>query len=956
MARRRMGQELKDFTSAFLSGYKIFADADRRGGKSSDPYSDDNLAKNDSRLGGGSFLGKLFGGGEEALTGADRGRAAIDAQMRIAIERGDYKKLEELMQGSKKFELLTKNPLVGEKPGKEPEAAVPVPGRRADADPENKDKKVVALKQEDPEKDDTATEAFDPNQTNNRLVADLGFEPDADSPLRYGADWTDVGSKISSIFTAGGGMVPNMSRGGAVPTQYAALGASVIDPKGDTGGLVGERGTPRSAIPLQQDDEAVDYYEGDPNDIRDPEEEEGTPVRPMGPAVNPEQAPNVARGKSLDLPRDPQELAGVAAQAVKAGLDRINEEFKGEGALGTPSPNRAALVKSFANSEGRFSDEEVAQIDKIIDPDNKLPPDMKSAARIAAIYKFYEGDGDPETARNAAARMLLYNKNLSQRLGAEALDAFQKGDMQKGIERLTTAYNETLPDGQQIRASVNDDGSVTYSVGHERDGEWVETGGGRTDKNGLIQLASNTARSDAYMTRLYAITESLKAAKGGGKGAAPAGGVSTSDFMEGIQNVRTAAEAVKAARADGDPEKIAQAEADLRAREAVVSNMPVGKTKQGKVDTVEVKRRQDLVNGIIRSILTPAAANGTPRAGAGTATEREEARTEVEARRLGQERALVEAGDLASRGLDPEGKPTRIGGMSEAAAAEIARRKFGTKVPDYYAADAGVGDAAETARNRVNQKRAALGYKGAKDSSDADDTVANRAKLYMEALEGTPNEKTGKRTGGILNEVPIDKNGDRDPNAARPALTSAQRDAYTDIFGRLAAKNTTLSERTLAGVVYDITNPSKDEVGGRAKRLDVDYNTGRVTFNGKTFYADDQSLLEMAQMRGKALRSMQADEKAAAGRRRTALEKEEAAAEERRNAGTRLGPIPEPLRGRAEETAANLEAQIARMQQGVSNPNMPSRTRDGMEAQIKQMQNSLEVLRNRIKPSAVPVR
>lgn len=828
MARRRMGQELKDFTTAFLQGYKIFSDGDRRGGRSNDPYSDENLAKNDSRLGGGSFFGKLFGGGDEALTGPDRGRAAIDAQMRIAIERGDYKKLEELMQGSKKFELLTKNPLVGEKPGKEPEAAVPVPGRRTDADPENKDKKVVALKQEDPEKDDTETETFDPNQTNNRLVAKLGFEPDADSPLRYGADWTDVGSKISSIFTAGGGMVPHMSRGGAVPTQYAALGASVIDPKGDTGGLVGERGTPRSAIPLQQDDEAVDYYEGDPNDIRDPEEEEGTPVRPMGPAVNPEQAPDVASGKSLDLPTEPQALAGVAARAVKAGLDRINDEFKGEGALGTPSPNRAALVRAFANNEGRFTDEEVAQIDKIIDPDNKLPPDMKSAARIAAIYKFYEDDGDPETARNAAARMLLYNKHLSQRLGAEALEAFRNGNLEKGIERLTSAYNDTLPDGQQIRASVNDDGSVTYSVGYERDGEWVETGGGRTDKNGLIQLASNTARSDAYMTRLYAITESLKAAKGGGKGGATTG-ASSNDFLSGVEGVRTAAEALKAARADGDPDKIAQAEADLRAKSQAVLNMPYHKTRNGDT-SVELTRRQNILKSTINGALGASSASGTPRAGSGTAEERETA---------ANERALA---DLRRKrqALDD----TRVSPFESQDQIDLRRRQL----------------------EEIDNDIAEIGTRGAKRTARADETPEKRAEPYMTALLGEemkdengkpvidPKTKQPMRSGGVLTEGVITKSGKADADTRPRPMSRSEQLAFQNIFARVGHLNDGVMPRTLAESLYRMTF----ETGGPQPK--VDPRDGSIIFDGEKLFIDRLSLQQMSAMRKAELGKLAARE------------------------------------------------------------------------------------------------
>lgn len=833
--RRRMGQELKDFTSAFLQGYKIFSDSDRRGGRSSDPYSDENLAKNDSRLGGGGFFSKLFGGGDETLTGADRGRAAIDAQMRIAIERGDYKRLEELTQGAKKFELLTKNPLVGEKPGEEPKAAIPAPrapDRRSDATPVlGGDRKVVALNDTD-KKDEEETTEENSLQPQPFQTAQLEEEeaPDWSSsePVFIGA----TGGMVQSIFSASGGMVP---------TQYAALGGSMTSRTGDTGGLEGERGEPRSAIPLQADDEPQGYYAGDPEDIRDPEEEEGTPVRPMGPAVTPEQAPNTAQGKSLDLPTNPQELAGVAARAVKAGLDRINDEFRGEGALGTPSPNRAALVKSFANSEGRFSDEEVAQLDKIIDPDGKLPPNIKSAARIAAIYKFYEDDGDPETARNAAARMLLYNKNLSQRLGAEALEAFQKGDMQTGIDRLTSAYNDTLPDGQQIRAAVNKDGSVTYSVGYERDGEWVETQGGRTDKNGLIQLASNTARSDEYMQRLYAITESLKNAKRGGAGTGAATGASSKDILGGIDGVRTAAEALKAARADGDPDKIAQAEANLRASQQTLMDLPYHKTRNGDTRT-EIAGRQTLINNTIKSILGPGgSASGAPRSG-GSVGERAEATNE---------RALA---DLRRKrqALDD----VRVSPFESQDEIDLRRRQL----------------------EEIDQEIAGIGSRTVKPNDRAKKEPRERAEPYMSALLGEPElddkerpirDKDGriKRVGGILSEAVVTKSGKTDKATLPRQMSRSEEEAFENIFARIGHLNDGVTPTTLARKLYAMTFATD---GPQPK---VDPRDGSIIYDGERLFIDKLSMQQMAAMRQAEIRKAAARETKAA-RDRNAREEE----------------------------------------------------------------------------------
>lgn len=494
--RRGPGQELKDFSTAFTQGYKIFADADRAGrGRSNDPYSDENLAKGDGRLGGQSFLGKLFGGENTSLTGADRGRAAIDQQMRIALERGDVSKYKQLLKDSTEFEALAKHSPVGEKPGDAPSSAKPVTGSpRADAGSAIPDPKATAASNDPTEMKTLA--ANDPIDLNTPMGGDA--QDDSFTKVAYDTDTGPVyGADFSSIFSANGGMVP---------TRYAAIGGPI------------EASTPdpvKQAIPLSA-----------PNiGAAEPTQDDAPPEEPEA-----EPANNQHEGKNLNLSSDPEELAQQAAPAVKAGLDRWNEEFKPRGAVGQ-DPEYRSRVEAFARGDGRLSDEEVAQIDRTIDPDNTMPPSVKTAARLAAVHKFFTEEGKPEVGNEMVARLMLYNKYQSQQHGAAALQAFKDGDVEGGAKALSDAYDND-PDAQRLKTKVNPDKTIDYETGYDRAGGFVRTGGGKATPEQGIQLASNTARGSEYMQRLHDAQAALNAIGGkGGKGKAAA---TTSTYKEAM--------------------------------------------------------------------------------------------------------------------------------------------------------------------------------------------------------------------------------------------------------------------------------------------------------------------------------------------------------------------------------------------------------------------------------------
>jgi hypothetical protein len=212
---------------------------------------------------------------------------------------------------------------------------------------------------------------------------------------------------------------------------------------------------------------------------------------PFAPMNDDQDSAPTESAPDLNLPTDPEDLGNAAAPAVKAGLDRIEQELKPRGAVEADDPQLQAKHQAFASGAGRLSDDEVAQIDKVIDPDGKLTPAQLTAARPAAIHKFYADKGDTAKADEMSARALLYSKFTSDTRRKMAVQALQNGDMDNGIKLLTDAYDD-VPNGETVKFTPNSDGTVNVATGFDKAGGFVPSDEKTLSRNELIQLASNT--------------------------------------------------------------------------------------------------------------------------------------------------------------------------------------------------------------------------------------------------------------------------------------------------------------------------------------------------------------------------------------------------------------------------------------------------------------------------------
>lgn len=227
-----------------------------------------------------------------------------------------------------------------------------------------------------------------------------------------------------------------------------------------------------------------------------------------------------------------------------------------------------------------MSDEEIRQMDATIDPDGTMSPGSRSAARVAAIYKFYQDKGDPQTAQDMAARVVLYDKFASQTRGAMALQALKDGDTESGVKLLEDAYNNNMPDGKTLKTKINNDGTVDFQIGWDKLTGFKTSQEGKATQQDLIQLASNTATGTEQMQRFMQAAGASKSGGGGKKAAAGAAAPDSKALQSAIDTYRKAESALNALPDEASPEDRKKAfDAAQSAYDAARNAVPVGKGK-----------------------------------------------------------------------------------------------------------------------------------------------------------------------------------------------------------------------------------------------------------------------------------------------------------------------------------------------------------------------------------------
>jgi hypothetical protein len=462
--RKNIGNEIAEMMKGFAQGYKAFGGGDDRQSRADarNPYSDQNLAKYDSRI-NSTPLGRMFRG-EDNITGVDRGALVLQAKIRAAEERGDVGAIKKAQQDlNELYKMQEEGKIL-------PKGGITV----------GSDKRVEAL----------PTEAPLPPERPNELAAAI------DDGVGDGmGDGNSQVAMVDPLYNDDGYYTPDYqifaARGGPIPEMPNRL----------TGG----------ALPLDDESEGETYE------------------------------PEVVADSNGGLPTDPEELAPYAAEAADAGYRKLSKDLTSNSALSEEDPDYQARVADYGAKTQRMTDDEVAELDRMVDPDGTMPTATRGAARMAAAYKFFKDRGEEDRADDIAARLIQYNEFAGNTRSALGMQAIEQGNVKEGVKLLTDAYEQNIPDGKSVEATVNPDGSVNIAVGYKRQGA-----------DGKISMAPELERTiplSELPKVAFQFTEEGKRAMmnfaaTANKGRASAGAVGGGDAFEGaLNNVRSASKA-----------------------------------------------------------------------------------------------------------------------------------------------------------------------------------------------------------------------------------------------------------------------------------------------------------------------------------------------------------------------------------------------------------------------------
>jgi hypothetical protein len=153
-----------------------------------------------------------------------------------------------------------------------------------------------------------------------------------------------------------------------------------------------------------------------------------------------------------DLEKDVSNAFGKLGDVVKGGLEGIEEQFglKNPPAVPTADPNFMRGVEAYQRNAGRAEPEQVEQVKRTVDPENKLGDAVGTTYGMIKSYEYHLSRGDLASANAAASAFLQYTRYKSSQLGALAYRALENGDETAAAKAIEHAFN-IIPNAQKIQ-------------------------------------------------------------------------------------------------------------------------------------------------------------------------------------------------------------------------------------------------------------------------------------------------------------------------------------------------------------------------------------------------------------------------------------------------------------------------------------------------------------------------
>jgi len=237
------------------------------------------------------------------------------------------------------------------------------------------------------------------------------------------------------------------------------------------GGMITRQGySDGGAVEDESADDEAD--EADVQDATEADEDEGgaLPISDT-PATPARQAPNA---KTVSYSPE------AAHDAVKAGTQYAAKELgrdggKEDGAVSTELSANAkkAGSRAYLKGDGAASHAEMQAVAKAIDPEGKMSESERTMASLATVYEYNLKKNNPQGADRAAASMVQYYRQVSDRYKAMSAAAAEHGDVD-GAMKMALRAHANVPDGKDMKLEKMEDGKIKYSMTDVQTGKVVE--------------------------------------------------------------------------------------------------------------------------------------------------------------------------------------------------------------------------------------------------------------------------------------------------------------------------------------------------------------------------------------------------------------------------------------------------------------------------------------------------
>lgn len=498
-------------------------------------------------------------------------------------------------------------------------------------------------------------------------------------------------------------------------------------------------------------------------------------------------------------------LEQAAVPGLAAGLKLIQQRVATpQTAVSDGTPEDESGAQALARNDGAAKPDEVRAIDQIIDPEGKMPPQAKSAARISAVWEYYSSKGQPDKAAELIQSLMLYDRKNAQTRGALAVQAFQEGRNDEGVRLIQDANNNDTPGATLIQKAVYnpDDQTVTATV-RDEDGK-------RDVKLPIQQVAAEAQNIASGKSSFDRLVETV------GKRTAPG----TSNDKAITQELFQAQVNLQRAQRTNDQKQIAAARSNL---DAVEDKILERASKMGPREGSALLKRLGVNPS--REVKPPAQPKTQGRTPQPTEKERAELAKKQEVRDLNNkyEDQLYNAYSLAQAGIkvDDEGNATEAvpagpGGRRSEVAAEAQARE--TQRPEM-----------ERMGGRYNVERSGLAYKQAPE-----------LKQYVEQPFNDRTEQIAQEIKGL---VAAKSQGKKEPIMTEPEQRQLRREV-----DRLAQKNN-IDHGELVEFLYN----AKYNIANR-EPLKFDSKTGMVQMGRTKVFVDEDMLRDIAKNVGERAR------------------------------------------------------------------------------------------------------